>query len=82
MVKRKQTLLTLFALYRNLSLYLMKKEKGFRKIVANVHLSRYSWAVRPPPQDSEKSEEDRWGITARKSPIGSTNHQWGMKKPH
>lgn len=40
MVKRKQTLLTLFVLYRNLSLYLMKREKGFRKIVANVHLSR------------------------------------------
>ncbi len=28
----------------------------------------------------ERSEEDRWGITAHKSPIGSTNHQWGMKK--
>jgi hypothetical protein len=35
---------------------------------------------KPPPQDVEKNEEDRWGITARKSPIGSTNHQWGMKK--
>ncbi|WP_176524521.1 hypothetical protein [Bacillus sp. AFS018417] len=33
-------------------------------------LSRYSWAVRPPPQDLERSEEARWGITARKSPIG------------
>ncbi|MED1475456.1 hypothetical protein [Bacillus pseudomycoides] len=43
-------------------------------------LSRYSWAVRPLPQDLEKSKEDRWGITAHKSPIGSTNHQWGMKK--
>ncbi|GLV67117.1 hypothetical protein Bmyc01_57860 [Bacillus mycoides] len=43
-------------------------------------LSRYSWAVRPLPQDLEKSKEDRWGITAYKSPIGSTNHQWGMKK--
>ncbi len=48
-----------------------------------LYLSRYSWAVRPPPQDSERSKEDRWGITARKSPIGSTNRQWGMKKnPH
>ncbi len=26
-------------------------------------LSRYSWAVRPPPQDSERSKEARWGIT-------------------
>jgi hypothetical protein len=33
-------------------------------------LSRYSRAVRPSPQDSERSKE----ITARKSPIGSTNH--------
>ncbi len=27
-----------------------------------------------------ENEEDRWGITACKSPIGSTNYQWGMKK--
>ncbi|MGG0184998.1 hypothetical protein, partial [Bacillus rhizoplanae] len=27
------------------------------------------------------STEDWWGTTVRKSPIGSTNHQWGMKKP-
>ncbi|CAG9611637.1 hypothetical protein BACCIP111899_00809 [Bacillus rhizoplanae] len=39
-------------------------------------LSRYFWAVRSPPQDAE----DRWGITAGMRPIGSTNHQWGMKK--
>ncbi|PEA56101.1 hypothetical protein CON64_05595, partial [Bacillus pseudomycoides] len=26
------------------------------------------------------SKEDRWGTTARKSPIGRANHQWGMKK--
>ncbi|PEZ07683.1 hypothetical protein CN326_06760, partial [Bacillus sp. AFS018417] len=32
---------------------------------------------KPPPQDAEKSEEDRWGITARKSPIGRAFHQWG-----
>ncbi|PEJ71407.1 hypothetical protein CN680_22760, partial [Bacillus pseudomycoides] len=38
-------------------------------------------AVRPPPQDSERNEEDRWRITARKSPIGSTNHQRGMENP-
>ncbi len=27
---------------------------------------------KPPPQDAEKSEEDRWGITVRKSPIGES----------
>ncbi len=48
---------------------------------ASAILSRYLWAVRPPPQDSKRNEEVRWEITARKSPIGSTNHQWGMKKP-
>ncbi|OOR51636.1 hypothetical protein BLX05_13290 [Bacillus pseudomycoides] len=31
---------------------------------------RYSQAVRPPPQVSERSKKDRRGITARKSPIG------------
>ncbi len=35
-----------------------------------MNLSRYSWTGRPPPQNSEKIEEDRWGITVRKSPIG------------
>ncbi|MGG0188594.1 hypothetical protein, partial [Bacillus rhizoplanae] len=38
-------------------------------------------AVRPSPQDSERSEEDRWGITAGMRPIGSTNHQWEGRKP-
>ncbi|WP_440603309.1 hypothetical protein [Bacillus sp. GB_SG_008] len=46
-----------------------------------VFLSRYFWAVRFPPQDSKRNEEERWGITAGMRPIGSTNHQWGMKKP-
>ncbi len=34
----------------------------------------------PTSRLRERSEEDRWEITARKSPIGSTNHQWWMKK--
>ncbi len=42
-------------------------KKGF---LAQHDLSRYSWAVRPPPQDAERNEEDRWGSTVRKSPIG------------
>ena len=33
-------------------------------------LSRYLRAVRLPLQDSERSGEVRWEITARKSPIG------------
>ncbi|PEZ04568.1 hypothetical protein CN326_16165 [Bacillus sp. AFS018417] len=44
-------------------------------------LSRYLRVVRLPPQDSERSGEARREITARKSPISSTNHQWGMKNP-
>ncbi|PFN10102.1 hypothetical protein COK19_07660 [Bacillus cereus] len=49
-------------------------------------LPRYLWAVRPPLEDSAKamSSSSRfrfWGSTARKSPIGSTNNQWGMKPP-
>ncbi len=32
------------------------------------------------PQSLEESKKRRWGITARKSPIGSTNNQWRMKK--
>ncbi|AFQ11428.1 hypothetical protein BCK_17660 [Bacillus cereus FRI-35] len=38
------------------------------------------WAVRPPPQDSAKAKKLGGGSTAHKSPIGSTNNQWGMKK--
>ena len=43
-------------------------------------LSRYLWAVRPPPQNSAKAKKLGGGSTARKSPIGSTNNQWGMNK--
>ncbi len=37
-------------------------------------------AVRPPPQNSAKAKKLGGGSTARKSPIGSTNNQWGMDK--
>ncbi|MBS9801717.1 hypothetical protein J4052_01825 [Bacillus toyonensis] len=30
-----------------------------------------------PPQNSEKAKKLGGGSTARKSPIGSTNNQWG-----
>ncbi len=33
-----------------------------------------------PTQKFSESKEVRWGLTARKSPIGSTNDQWGMNK--
>ncbi|OCA83368.1 hypothetical protein A8F94_18595 [Bacillus sp. FJAT-27225] len=33
-----------------------------------------------PPQVSEV-EDDKWGSTAPKSPIGSTNNQWGWNPP-
>ncbi|PFM99300.1 hypothetical protein COJ55_26055, partial [Bacillus cereus] len=36
--------------------------------------------VRFPLQNSAKTRKIGGGSTARKSPIGSTNNQWGMKK--
>ncbi|OJE47776.1 hypothetical protein BAQ48_18405 [Bacillus luti] len=33
-----------------------------------------------PTSKFSESKEVRWGSTAHKSPIGSTNNQWGMKK--
>ncbi|GAB6534711.1 hypothetical protein bcgnr5378_51380 [Bacillus cereus] len=33
-----------------------------------------------PTSKFSGSKEVRWGATARKSPIGSTNNQWGMNK--
>ncbi|AAP27015.1 hypothetical protein CKL83_14250 [Bacillus anthracis] len=38
------------------------------------------WAVRPPLQNSAEAKKLGGGSTAHKSPIGSTNNQWGMKK--
>ena len=34
----------------------------------------------PPSQDLERNRKIDGGTTARKSPIGSAHHQWGMKK--
>ncbi|PEZ05966.1 hypothetical protein CN326_12200 [Bacillus sp. AFS018417] len=45
------------------------------------HVGSALTGSKTPSQDLERIEEDRWGITARKSPIGSTNPQWGMKPP-
>jgi hypothetical protein len=45
-----------------------------------VFLSRYLRAVRPLPQNSAKATKLGGGRAACKSPIGSTNNQWGMKK--
>jgi len=45
-----------------------------------LHLSRYLRAVRPLPQNSAKAKKFGGGRADRKSPIGSTNNQWGMKK--
>ncbi len=33
-----------------------------------------------PPQNSAKAKQLGGGSTARKSPIGSINNQWGMNK--
>ncbi len=43
-------------------------------------LSRYLRAVRLPPQNSANAKELGGRSTAHKSPIGSTNNQWGMAK--
>lgn len=37
-------------------------------------------AVRPPPQNSVEAKKLGEGPAARKSPIGSTNNEWGMNK--
>ncbi len=33
-----------------------------------------------PTSKFRENKEVRWGSTAHKSPIGSANNQWGMKK--
>ncbi|CAI8784219.1 hypothetical protein EMIT019CA3_10754 [Bacillus pseudomycoides] len=40
-----------------------------------IHLSRYLRAVRSSPQNLAEAKKLDGGSTARKSPIGSTNHQ-------
>ncbi|NRG46374.1 hypothetical protein HRF87_16625 [Bacillus sp. CRN 9] len=42
-----------------------------------VSLYRRLTGSKPPPQSLEESKKHRWWLTARKSPIGSTNNQWG-----
>ncbi|PDY45383.1 hypothetical protein CON79_20815 [Bacillus pseudomycoides] len=44
------------------------------------YVSRYLWAVRPPPQNLVKAKELGGGLTARKSPIGPTKNKGGWKK--
>ncbi|PHE82347.1 hypothetical protein COF80_28275, partial [Bacillus toyonensis] len=39
-------------------------------VVCFVHLSRYLWAVRTPPQNSAEAKKLGGGRAARKSPIG------------
>ncbi|AFQ08279.1 hypothetical protein BCK_01845 [Bacillus cereus FRI-35] len=34
-----------------------------------------------PTSKFSENKEVRWGSTAHKSPIGSTNNQWEMKNP-
>ncbi|PGM91028.1 hypothetical protein CN958_19405 [Bacillus cereus] len=49
--------------------------------MSNPPFPRYLRAVRPLPQNSAKAKKLGGGWDARKSPIGSTNNQWGMKNP-
>ncbi|PGZ08362.1 hypothetical protein COE30_13305 [Bacillus cereus] len=41
---------------------------------------RYLPGSKTPTSKFSESKEVRWGSTARKSPIGSTNNQWGRNK--
>ncbi|MDD1368757.1 hypothetical protein PTB13_12195, partial [Bacillus sp. MHSD17] len=51
----------------------------FNKLLFIPHLT----GSKTPASKFSESKEVRWGSTARKSPIGSTNNQWGMNKnPH
>ncbi|HGH7181123.1 hypothetical protein WBS43_17300 [Bacillus luti] len=52
----------------------MYQSSGDRKFIPLL------WAVRPPPQNLAEAKKLGGGSTAHKSPIGSTNNQWGMKK--
>ncbi|PFD44414.1 hypothetical protein CN285_06145 [Bacillus cereus] len=49
--------------------------------VIDGSLPRYLRAVRLPPQSSTNTRKPGGSLTARKSPIGSTNNQWGMDPP-
>ncbi|OOR50552.1 hypothetical protein BLX05_18990 [Bacillus pseudomycoides] len=49
----------------------MNKRYTYYLSKCTFYLSRYLRAVRPPSQDSERSKEEKWGITARKRPIGN-----------
>ncbi len=51
---------------------MLKNQHGFIPLFAGSKTS---------PQDLERDKEDRWGITACKSPIGEGFPSVGMKKP-
>ncbi len=45
-----------------------------------LHIYPALMGSKTPTSKFSASKEVRWGSTALKSPIGSTNNQWWMKK--
>ncbi|PHC85101.1 hypothetical protein COF42_19800 [Bacillus wiedmannii] len=46
-----------------------------------IHIYPALMGSKTPPQNAAKAKNLGGGSTAHKSPIGSTNNQWGMKNP-
>ncbi|ONG87181.1 hypothetical protein BKK40_24730 [Bacillus cereus] len=60
---------------------LLRKRRRRKNIVLFVGkwiwLKEIEWEERSPPGKKEKVKKLGEGLTAHKSPIGSTNNQWG-----
>ncbi|MGR5879113.1 hypothetical protein ACT7DO_06470 [Bacillus pacificus] len=56
------------------------KESSYHIISSERKMYPALMGSKTPTSKFSESKEVRWGSTAHKSPIGSTNNQWGMKK--
>ncbi|WP_264158301.1 hypothetical protein, partial [Bacillus pacificus] len=56
------------------------KENSYHIISSERKMYPALMGSKTPTSKFSESKEVRWGSTAHKSPIGSTNNQWGMKK--
>ncbi len=60
---------------------LWKHLKIIKYIASLLSFTPHERAVKLPPENSANAKKLDGRSTARKSPIGSTNNQWGMKPP-
>ncbi|MCC2485292.1 hypothetical protein LKM01_26270, partial [Bacillus pacificus] len=56
------------------------KENSYHIISSERKMYPALMGSKTPTSKFSESKEVRWGSAAHKSPIGSTNNQWGMKK--